>query len=78
MRAMRKGVFENAELAARCRQNPQARCLRYAGSARFQRAGSGSFQLRDTRKESFQTGSKLRPPYPSAFPTTIHACSLIH
>ncbi len=48
---MAKSVFENSELAARCRQNPQARCLRYAGSARF--------QLCDARKESFQTGSKL-------------------
>ncbi len=46
-----KSVFENSELAARCCQNPQARCLRYAGSARF--------QLRDARKESFQTGSKV-------------------
>ncbi len=57
-----QSVFENSELAARGRQNPQARCLRYAGSARFQRAGSRSFQLRDARKESFQTGSKAEVP----------------
>jgi hypothetical protein len=41
-----ESLFENSKLAAGCRQNQQAGCLRYACSARFQRAGSRSFQLR--------------------------------
>jgi hypothetical protein len=36
--------------------NPQARCLRYSGSARFQRAGSGGIL---PPVHHFQTGSEV-------------------